>query len=148
MGSLCFSKFLVYPSKMVGPLYFPSKMGSSEERALMKFKWFFAGTFWGPHCYSKNSAANRDLNDTFFLESLGGARAGRWKTTYLEKSHHTAGSVASDIAVHCQASIVLEHVTWRSGRGEKRRLQFCNHQYYTTAFGLGGCVSVSLSSEN
>ena len=51
----------VYPSKMVGPLYFPSKMGSSEERALMKFKWFFAGTFWGPHCYSKNSAANRDL---------------------------------------------------------------------------------------
>ena len=34
-----------------------------------------------------------------------------------------------------------------SSRGEKRRLQFCNNQYYTTAFGLGpreGCASRSL----
>ena len=34
-----------------------------------------------------------------------------------------------------------------SSRGEKRRSQFCNNQYYTTAFGLGpreGCASRSL----
>ena len=48
--------------KWWGPCIFPSKMGSSEECALMKFKWFFAGTFWGPDCYLKKSAANRDLN--------------------------------------------------------------------------------------
>ena len=97
--------------KWWAPCIFLSKMGSSEERALIKFKWFFVGTFLGPHCYSKNSAANRDLNSTFFLEPLGGKPAGHWKATYLEKSHHTAGSVASESSPLCEASIVLEHVT-------------------------------------
>ena len=53
-----------------------------------------------PFAMYKTSDAKRDLNSTFFLESLGGTRAGRWKTTYLEKSHHTASSVASE-AVQC-----------------------------------------------
>ena len=117
VGSLCFSQVewwvpCVYPNKMVGSFFFPRKRGPSEERKLMKFKcFFFAGTFWGPRCYSTNSAANRDLNNTFFLESLGGTRAGRWKTTYLEKSHHIAGSAASENSPLSEGSIVLEHVT-------------------------------------
>ena len=54
-----------------------------------------------PFAMYETSDAKRDLNSTFFLESLGGTRAGRWKTTYLEKSHHTTSSVASE-AVQCR----------------------------------------------
>ena len=71
-----------------------------------------------PFAMYKNSDAKRDLNSTFFSESLGGTRGGRWKTTYLEKSHHTAGSVASESSPLSEASIVLEHVTWWVTRWE------------------------------
>ena len=39
------------------------------------------------------------------------ARRNTGKTTYLEKSHHTASSVASE-AVQCPRLSFLEHVTW------------------------------------
>ena len=100
MGSLCCSK--------------SSERARADEVQMV----FLVGTFLGPHCYSKISAANRDLNGTFFLESVGGTQAGRWKTTYLEKSHHTAGSVASESSPLSEASIVLEHVTWWVTRWE------------------------------
>ena len=54
--------------------------------------------FQRPPVFRSDSTKKR--YSTFFLESLGGTRAGRWKTTYLEKSHHTASSVASE-AVQC-----------------------------------------------
>ena len=48
-------------------------MGSSEERALMKFKWFFCRDILGATLLFKNFAANRDQGSLWWLWATQGS---------------------------------------------------------------------------
>ena len=62
---------------------------------------------------------------------------------YLEKHNHFAWKKHKESNLSPTGNNNIEKWQRRSGRGEKRRLQFCNNHYYTTAFGLRGCLCLT-----
>ena len=97
---------------------FPSKMGSSEERALMKFKWVFCRDILGATLLFRKFRRKPGPQRYLLLRIARGNTGWALENNHLEKSHRTAGSVASESSPLSEASIVLEHVTWWVTRWE------------------------------
>ena len=100
------------------PCIFPSKMGSSEEHALMTFKWVFCRDILGATLLFKKFCRKPGPQRYLLLRISRGNTGWALENNLFGKITPYRGLCASESSPLSEATIVLEHVTWWVTRWE------------------------------